>query len=487
MKNFSPKQTLMLSGLLSLIVVFTPTQNAVAQTPAPDPTENHFPTTTDADAVFVRKIYDQSLRDSRCYPWLEHLSLRVGHRLSGSVGAEKAVQWTRATLDTLGLDSVWLQPCMVPHWVRGAAEKVTVAGAGQRKKFDLHALALGGSVATPATGTTAQVVEIKTWDELERLGNAGSLRGKIVFYNRPMDPTKIRTFEAYGGAVDQRAGGPSRAAKHGAVGVLVRSMSLRLDDYPHTGSLRYDSAYALVPAAAISTNDAEKLSALLRAEGQATVTMTLNCQTLPDVLSYNVIGEIRGSERPKEVLLVGGHLDSWDVGHGAHDDGAGVVQSMDVLRYFRRLGYRPRHTVRCVLFMNEENGLRGGKMYAEEAQRKGEHHLLAIESDAGGFTPRGFTFDGDATVFGPFFEKIVALRPVFEPYGLTLSKGGSGADIGPLKGMKGLLSGYSPDSQRYFDYHHTAADTFDAVNQRELELGAASMAALVYLLDKYGL
>jgi carboxypeptidase Q len=487
MKNFLPNKAFALPALIFLIVTFTHLGSAAAQTPASAPPDNQVAIANPADADFVRKIYDQSLRDSRCHAWLEHLSLSIGHRLSGSTGAEKAVQWTRATLDTLGLDSVWLQPCMVPHWVRGEAEQVTVIGTAQRKRLDLQALALGGSVATPSTGTIAQVVEIKTWDELERLGQAGSLRGKIVFYNRPMDPTKIRTFEAYGGAVDQRVSGPSRAAKHGAVGVLVRSMGLRLDDYPHTGTTRYDSAYALIPAAAISTNSAERLSQLLRKEGQVTVSMTLNCQTLPDVLSYNVIGEMRGAERPQEVLLVGGHLDSWDVGHGAHDDGAGCVQSMDVLRYLRRLGYRPRHTLRCVLFMNEENGLRGGRKYAEEAQRKGEHHVLAIESDAGGFTPRGFTFDGDAAVFGPFFEKITAFQHLLEPYGLTLSKGGSGADIGPLKGMKGMLSGYSPDSQRYFDYHHTAADTFDAVNKRELELGAASMAALIYLVDKYGL
>lgn len=475
MKNYSSKRACWLFASFSLIVFFTHPQQGIAQSAS-----------NAEDVAFVRKIYNQSLSDGRCYAWLEHLSLRIGHRLSGSMGAEKAVQWTRSMLDTMGLDSVWLQPVMVPHWVRGAAEQVTVAATAKRAKLSLHALALGGSVATPKTGTTALVVEIKTWEQLDQIGERG-LRGKIVFYNRPMDPTKLRTFEAYGGAVDQRVGGASRAAKYGAVGVLVRSMSLRLDDYPHTGTLHYDSAFALIPAAAISTNDAEKLSKLLRSEGKATVTMRLHCQTLPDVRSYNVIGEIRGSERPNDFLVVGGHLDSWDVGQGSHDDGAGCVQSMDVLRCLRRVGYRPRRTVRAVLFMNEENGLRGGKQYAAEAQRKGEYHLLAIESDAGGFTPRGFTFDGDEAVFSQFFEKIAALQPVFEPYGLTLSKGGSGADIGPLKGMKGLLSGYSPDSQRYFDYHHTAADTFDAVNQRELELGTASMAALVYLLDKYGL
>lgn len=475
MKNYQPSRSFALLFLQTLIVVFTLQFEAFSQTPEKD-----------ADAAFIRKIYDRALTDGRCYPWLEHLSLRIGHRLSGSVGAEKAVQWTRSILDTLGLDSVWLQPCMVPRWVRGETEQVRVSGSKKYGTFTLNALALGGSVGTVPGGVSAEVVEVKSWEDLEKLNERG-IRGKIVFYNRPMDATKIRTFEAYGGAVDQRVSGASRAAKYGAVGVLVRSMSLRLDDFPHTGSLRYDSTYTLIPAAAISTLAAEKLSQVLKDEGKVTVFIKMNCQMLPDVQSYNVIGEIRGSERPGDVIVVSGHLDSWDAGHGAHDDGAGCTQSMDVLRILKRLGYRPRHTIRCVLFMNEENGLRGGRKYAEEAQRKGEFHLAAIESDAGGFTPRGFSFDADDAVFGKFFEKISAYETLLEPYGLKLTKGGSGADIGPLKGMKGLLSGYSPDSQRYFDLHHTADDTFDKVNKRELELGAASMAALVYLLDKYGL
>jgi Peptidase family M28 len=268
---------------------------------------------------------------------------------------------------------------------------------------------------------------------------------------------------------------------------LVRSMSLRLDDFPHTGTLIYDSTHALIPAAAISTLAAEKLSEAIRVKGKATVSIQMSCQTLPDVPSFNVIGEIRGSERPNEFITIGGHLDSWDVGHGAHDDGAGVVQSMDVLRLLQRIGYKPRHTIRCVLFMNEENGLRGGKAYAAEAIRKAEKHVCAIESDAGGFTPRGFSFEGDDAVFATLFQRMKALEPLFEPYGMKFSKGGSGADISPLRSTKALLSGYQPDSQRYFDYHHTADDTFDKVNKRELELGAASMAALVYLIDKYGL
>lgn len=439
------------------------------------------------DAAFIREVYDQALRDGRCYPWLKDLCLNIGHRLSGSAGAEKAVQWSKAVLDTLGLDSVWLQPVMVPHWVRGAAEQVTVRTGKTGESLQLNALALGGSVGTGGKAIRGEVVEITSWEALDALNERG-IRGKIVFYNRPMDPAKIQTFEAYGGAVDQRAHGASRAAKYGAVGVLVRSMSLRLDDFPHTGSLRYDSTYTLIPAAAISTLGAEQLSALIHSSNSpVSASIQLNCQTQPDVQSYNVIGEIRGTEFPDRVILVGGHLDSWDVGHGAHDDGAGCTQSMDVLRYFRELNYSPRHTIRCVLFMNEENGLRGGHEYAQEAERKGEFHLCAIESDAGGFTPRGFSFDGDDAVINPFFEKVSEFQELLEPYGLELKRGGSGADIGPLKSQKGLLSGYRPDSQRYFDYHHTAADVFDAVNKRELELGAASMAALVYLLDKYGL
>lgn len=470
MENFCQKGMCQVFRNLLLIVFFTPALQIKAQV---------------TDSAMIRQIYSQALTDGHCYLWLEHLCLRIGHRLSGSAGAERSVQWTKMVMDTLRLDSVWLQPVSVPHWVRGKAEQLTIKAPGM-KKWPLKALALGGSVGTPAKGITAPVVEIRSWEQLAQKGKAGELKGKIVFYNRAMDMTRIRTFDAYGRAVDQRSIGASRAAQFGAVAVLVRSMGMQLDDYAHTGAMRYDSAYALIPAAAISTNDAERLAKEIGAHGEKTVaTLKMHCQTFPEVLSYNVIGELRGTEKPNEIMLVGGHLDSWDVGHGAHDDGTGCVQSMDVLRYFKRLNIRPRHTLRCVLFMNEENGLRGGRRYAEEAKRKGEKQLLAIETDAGGFTPRGFTFDGDDGSFQPQFDKVKQWEPLFKPYGLDMSKGGSGADIGPLKPQKGLLCGYSPDSQRYFDLHHTHADTFDKVHKRELELGAASMAALVYLVDKY--
>lgn len=475
MTNFWEKQAIHIHRAMLVIVCFTLTTKINAQS------NQH-----SADSAFIRSIYNQTLSDGSSYAWLEHLTQRIGNRLSGSENAEKAVRWTKSMLDTLGLDTVWLQPIMVPHWVRGAAEQVRIKGTKSRAQINLHALALGGSVATPIAGIQAPVVEVKTWAELDKLGEAG-IKGKIVFFNRPMDPTKIRTFEAYGGAVDQRVGGASKAARYGAVGVLVRSMTLKLDDVPHTGTLIYDSAYAKIPAVAISTKDAEKLSKLLRTERDARVYMKLNCKTLPDAPSFNVIGEIRGSERPNDYIIVGGHLDSWDVGQGAHDDGTGIVQSMEVIRTMKRLGYRPKHSLRCVLFMNEENGGRGGDMYAKESKRKGEFPLAAIESDAGGFTPRGFGFEGDPAVFGKFFEKVMGQESLLAPYGLNFSKGGSGSDVGHLRDQKGLLIGYSPDSQRYFDIHHTAADVFSAVNKRELELGAASMSALVYLLDKYGL
>ncbi|MBL7827762.1 MAG: M20/M25/M40 family metallo-hydrolase [Saprospiraceae bacterium] len=469
---FTPK--LVRICCLSLISIFT-LSGVSAQTPA-----------MEQDAVTVDKIFDQALTNGRCYPWLERLCFDVGHRLSGSPAAEKAVLWAKSVLDTLPLDSVWLQPCMVPHWVRGQAEEVRMLGKTKKEFVPLAALALGGSVGTSPGGIQAEVVEVKSWEALDQLGER-NIRGKIVFYNRPMDPTKIRTFEAYGGCVDQRVSGASKAAKYGAVAVLVRSMTLRLDDFPHTGSLRYDSAFTLIPAAAISTQAAELLSKTIKEQKTVQVSIKMNCQMLADAPSNNVIGEIRGSQYPNTYITVGGHLDSWDVGHGAHDDGAGVVQSFDALRLLQQIGYQPRHSIRCVAFMNEENGLRGGKAYADEAKRKRETHLFAIESDAGGFTPRGFSFESEHHSFEKIYEKIKSMESLFTPYGLVFAKGGSGADISPLRPFKAVLSGYAPDSQRYFDYHHTADDTFDKVNKRELELGAACMAALIYLVDKYGM
>lgn len=439
----------------------------------------------DEDAFYIRSIFDHSLTQSSAHDWLRYLCKDIGARLSGSPQAAAAVSYTRQMLDTLELDSVWLQSCQVPHWERGGPEAVRVVNSTQMGSLSLTGVALGNSVGTPPNGITAEVVEVQHLDEVDELGEAG-IAGKIVFYNRPLDPTYINTFQAYGGAVDQRGSGASRAARYGAVGVLVRSMTTGLDDVPHTGSLRYDPNYPAIPAIAITTNDAELLSRLLEKEA-VRVYMYSSSRMLSDKTSYNVIGEIKGSEFPEEIILVGGHLDSWDLGEGAHDDGSGCVQSMAVLQTLRRLGYRPKRTIRCVLFMNEENGLAGGRTYWAASNDQNEYHMAAIESDHGGFTPRGFTCEAMDDVFKKKFRKASKWLPLLEPYGLTLSPGGSGADIGGLKSQGGLLFGLYPDSQRYFDFHHTAADRFETVNKRELELGAGAMTALVYLLDKYGL
>ena len=436
------------------------------------------------DAFFLRQIYTKSLTEGQAYNWLTHLSTNIGGRLAGSPQAAAAVEYTKQMLDSLGLDSVWLEPCMVPHWIRGEKEIVRIINSRKLGSIELNALALGNSVGTGKRGITAEVIEVKSLEEVETLG--AELSGKIVFFNRPMSSIPIRTFKAYGGAVDQRVYGPSKAAEYGAVGTIVRSITNNIDDIPHTGVTVYGEGISGIPAIAISTKAAELLSDLLKEE---TVNMYMRntSQNLPKVLSYSVVGEIRGSEKPEEIILVGGHLDSWDVGGGAHDDGAGCVHSMDVLNVLKKLNYKPKRTLRCVLFMNEENGLAGGRAYAKSSNEKKEFHLAAIESDAGGFTPRGFSCDALANIFNEKYKKLTNWLPLLEPYGLYLSKGGSGADISPLKSQGGLLIGFRPDSQRYFDYHHTATDNIDAVNKRELQLGVASIASLVFLIDKYGL
>jgi len=435
------------------------------------------------DEAIIKTIYKQSLTNGQSYNWLNHLSNQIGSRLSGSLGAERAVNYTKQELEKLGLDKVWLQPVMVPKWVRGSKEYAFIE-TKPGKTTNVNICALGGSIATPALGLKAEVVEVENFEELAVLGSE-QIKGKIVFFNRPMQADLINTYEAYGGCVNQRYKGAAEAVKYGAIAVIVRSMNLRLDDFPHTGSMTYNNLPVdkRIPSAAISTNDAELLSAMLKLDKSIKFYFKQTCKQLKDVQSYNVVGEIRGSEFPNEYMVVGGHLDSWDLGDGSHDDGAGVVQSMDVLRLLKESGITPKRSIRVVLFMNEENGLRGGNKYAELVKQKGEDHIFALESDSGGFTPRGFSFDcSDAA-----FNQVLSWKPLFKPYLIHyFEKGGSGADVSPLKTESNVLAGLRPDSQRYFDHHHASNDTFDAINKRELELGAATMATLVYLFDKYG-
>ena len=436
-----------------------------------------------ADESTIRQIYDKALSEGKSYSMLDNLSNNIGPRLSGSPGAAAAVEWSRHVMEDFGFDSVWLQSVMVPHWVRGQKEIGRIINSKKMGTIELSVCALGGSVGTGPDGISAGIVEVKSFEELAQLGMK-NVQGKIVFFNRPMDPNQVNTFAAYGGAVNQRGSGASEAAKYGAVAALVRSMGSNLEDYPHTGGMRYAPTGAKIPALAVSTRHAELLSKLLKEDKGLQFYMESHCETLEDAPSFNVIGQIKGSEYKDEIILVGGHLDSWDLAQGAHDDGAGCVQAIEVLRILSAMGYKPKRTIRAVMFMNEENGLRGGQKYAAVALKNKDKHIAAIESDRGGFTPRGFTISAAE----PVRKKIQSWKPLLEPYGLTdFSQEGGGADIGPLAPQGVALIGFLPDSQRYFDYHHTPMDTFDKVNKRELELGSASMTALVYLLDVYGL
>ena len=431
------------------------------------------------DSLFIKSLSDYILTKGQAYENLRHLTKQIGQRLSGSAGMYKAEAWGLKTMKEAGADNAYLQACMVPHWVRGGKDEATARPArGQYKNLDV--LALGNSLGSTKP-ITAQVIEVKNFDELEARKN--DVKDKIVFYNYPFNQTFIKTFEAYGDAVQYRGAGASRAAKYGAQAVIVRSMSESTDNIPHTGSLRYDSAYAKIPAVAIGLQDADWLSNELK-DGAVSVTLSTHGKFFPDTIGHNVIGELKGSEFPNEYITVGGHLDSWDPAEGAHDDGAGVVQTIEVLRALKTLGYKPKRTIRFVLFANEENGLRGGTKYAEEAQAKGEKHIFSLESDEGGFTPRGFGLTGSDAQF----QKLLSWQPLLTRYGASeMSRGGGGSDIGPLNRTQGTpTAGLSPDSQRYFDYHHARNDVFEAVNKRELELSAVNMAALIYLVDKYG-
>ncbi|MFY0629959.1 MAG: M20/M25/M40 family metallo-hydrolase [Flavobacteriaceae bacterium] len=432
------------------------------------------------DSTNIKHLFNSALTQGQSYEWLRDLTSNIGGRLSGSPEAQKAVEWGEALMKEVGLDSVWLQPVMVPHWVRGEKEVANYKVNGKKKNVPI--CALGFSIATPKNGVTAEVIEVQSLKEAEELGE--KMRGKIVFFNRPFDNSLINTFQAYGGCVGQRVQGAAVCGKFGAKGVIVRSMTNGVDDYPHTGTMFYGDLpeEQHIPTAAISTRAANILSDDLKSNPNLKFYFKQSCETLPDAPSFNVVGEIKGSETPENIMVVGGHLDSWDLADGAHDDGTGIVQSLEVAYLFKKNNIKPKNTLRVVFFMNEENGTRGAKEYARLAKANKENHIGGLESDAGGHTPRGFSIDANDSNT----ELLQSWKKLLSPYGLhDIDKGGSGADISPLKGETVTLVGYRPDSQRYFDYHHTTIDTFDKVNKRELELGSASMASILYLMDKY--
>ena len=427
----------------------------------------------------AEQLKDEGLKSLGAFKLLQELT-SIGPRLSGSAGYEKAVVWGKKKLLDAGCDSVWLQTVLVPHWVRGNVERASVHFG--KKNEPLSICALGGSIATPKKGLRAEVIEVSSFEEVHQLGDKA--RGKIIFFNRPFDVTNVAVGEAYGGAVNQRGNGAIEAAKEGAIAVLVRSMTNAVDDVPHTGMMRYNESVPKIPAAAISTIGANKLSDLLKKEKNVTVEISLECKILPDVQSYNVIGELRGIEKPDEIVLIGAHLDSWDKGTGAHDDGAGVAQCIEAVKLLKQLNLKLTRTVRVVLFANEENGLRGAKAYAERDENKIERHIAAIESDYGGFQPRGFSVKTDSASFEKvkIFSDILSISAADQ-----IRIGGGGADVNELAKFGTVCFELNPDSQRYFDYHHSSNDTIDKVHPRELELGAISLAILSLAIAQNGI
>lgn len=401
--------------------------------------------------------------------------------MSGSANAAKAVVETSRMLKEAGAEKVYQQPCMVPHWVRGEKESGYVFSPNGTKR-QLNLCALGNSVGTGISGVKAEIIEVTSMNQFSELGEK-KIKGKIVFVNIPMNPTYLYTFHAYGESGVARWNGPSQSAKYGAVGTIVRSLASNYDDYPHTGVMSYNDSFPKIPAIAISTNDAEWLSAELKKSKPVSAWFKTSCKMLADAPSANVIGEIKGAEFPDEIITVGGHLDSWDLAEGAHDDGAGCMQTIEVLRAMKAMAYQPKRTIKFVMFMNEENGSKGEEAYFESAKKNNEKHVFAVESDAGGFSPSGFGTDMTASQFA----KVLSWKHFFEDYDINkFSNDGSGSDIGSLKEIGCALSELRPDSQRYFDVHHAKTDVFESVSKRELNLGAFALAAFVYLADQYG-
>lgn len=423
---------------------------------------------------FVRK----ALEDRKGYYLLKELT-DIGPRLSGSENSIKAIYWAKQKMESLGFDKVWLQPVMVPHWERGNIEKANIVSSKKYKGRKLVIRALGGSIATGENGVQGKILSVKSFDELR--ANKDQAKGKIVFFDRSLDQGLYSG--GYGGVWNYRVYGPDSAAKYGAIGLLLRSITTKYDNNPHTGVTFYGDKVKRIPAVAVGYLDSDFLRMALIEDPNLEVNFKLNSKWFPDAQSYNVIGEIKGSKYPDEIIIVGGHIDSWDLGVGANDDGAGCIQSMEVLDLFKRLKIKPQRTIRCVLFINEENGSRGAIVYSAFADSSHQKTIAAMESDAGSGSPRAFSIDSDSLTIA----KIKTWLPILNQTGiLQVRKGGSGADVGHIKSAKARI-GYSPEGQRYFDYHHSDNDQFSIIHPREFELGSAAMATLIYMIDREGL
>lgn len=428
-------------------------------------------------AATIKRIYDNALTTDLAYNQLGLLCEKAPGRLIGTANSFIAVDLMKKYLEDLGADTVFLQPFSSPAWIcHSASATMNIDG----QEIPLNIDALGPSGSTPEKGIDAQIIEVMSLDEVRELGRE-KIEGKIVFYNRPMNARYFNTFRAYGEAVDQRYWGPSVAQEFGAVGSITRSVTGDLTDFPHTGSCKMEGDK--IPAIAISTNDAEKLSKALKNNPHLKINIKVDAE---DIITntYNVIADLKGSEKPDEFIVVGAHLDSWHNTAGAHDDGVGCLQSTEVLRMFKELGLKNKRSIRVIMFMDEELYQSGGKAYADYTKENNIKNYFAMESDAGGFTPRFFTIDANKEIVA----KIQEYQYLLQPYGLEkIIAGGGGVDIGPLKAFGVPLSGYRSDWQRYFDMHHCANDTFDKINFREMQLGSAAMTSLIYLIDQFDL
>jgi carboxypeptidase Q len=431
-----------------------------------------------SDSTVFSRISGQVLTKGKCYDDLRVLCKKIGNRISGSKKAEWAVEWGERTMRGAGCDKVWLQAVEVPVWERGE-EHLALKFSKDQDYIDVPMSSLGNSEGTGDRLLKAPVMMVGTFEEFEKLSQQ-DVEGKIIFFNYRFRQDFPNTFPGYGDAVKYRWQSPMIAGKMKPAAIIIRSISTGEDDYPHTGSTRYEENGTKFPIVAIGNQTADRLEKAC-INGKASAALRSDCGMKGTALSYNVIGEITGTAKPDDYIVVGGHLDSWDVGEGAHDDGAGCVQSIEVLRTFKDLGIRPKHSIRAVLFMNEENGLKGGMAYADSARARKEHHLFALESDAGGFSPRGI----ETTMDKKQRDKFKKYAALFLPYGVyNFDEDGGGADVSPLKKQGVVIGELLPDSQRYFDIHHTPNDVFETVNHRELKLGAAAMAMMVYIVDQ---
>ena len=429
------------------------------------------------DSLQFKNISNEILVNGTAYENLRDLTKNIGHRLSGSPAYEKSVDWAVQKLKEAGADKVWKEEVMVPVWERGKESLQIKEENGKWKT--LRMLSLGNSEGTKGKDVEAEIVFVKNKEEFDQLPDA-AVKGKIIFFNYAFNQKFVSTGQAYGDASIYRRATASWAGKRGAKAVIVRSLSSAFDDVPHTGAMRYsEDDTTKIPAVAIGPKSADELEKTLKTQ-KVFAKLNSNATMKGEKLSHSVIGEITGN-KDQSVIVVGGHLDSWDVGEGAQDDGAGIVQSIEVLRTFKKLGLKNNHTIRVVCFANEENGVKGGNQYAENIKKNKEKHLFAIESDGGGFTPRGISLLMDAKKR----EQIQSWRKLFLPYGIhDFELQYAGTDIEPMEPLGVPLAGLIPDSQRYFDIHHSEEDTFDKVNRRELLLGAVTMGQLIYMIDK---